>query len=324
MTKLTIAASNLNIPRFTAICGDYKAYELFLTEAGYAKGYELANTYTGGGFEWSEVRNIRNLWGRRIALQLAARSHITSLHQSWRSTKLVEILGRLFKAKPSLKTLQKLLESLSLVAIIPYIDSWKTRLSVIQEAAQTALPVVVHPNEQQPPLESRRFYFDYPKDALEFQVLRWQPTVETLLAWDVLATDMTWTVDGMLKEQVNHGIKEVALDLKHLFATRHGQRFNDPIAACRLIAQSGSLTEIQLNLTDNPKLLRRIINSGFDGTHFATAFKELFRQFDAERAMTISIEVRATDFYAIGIRDVITGNQQIIRALLDLIEEYIS
>jgi hypothetical protein len=135
---------------------------------------------------------------------------------------------------------------------------------------------------------------------------------------------MAWTVDGMLKEQVNHGIKEVALDLKHLFATRHGQRFNDPIAACRLIAQSGSLTEIQLNLTDNPKLLRRIINSGFDGTHFATAFKELFRQFDAERAMTISIEVRATDFYAIGIRDVITGNQQIIRALLDLIEEYIS
>ena len=323
--ELIIAASNLNMPRRVAVFGGQKAHENFLKDAGYSAGSEIdgeARQYTGGGFEWSEVRNLRNIFMGRLGLKLARRGLVSSLHQSWRSTTAREVAARIFHPSGEWNgvrnTPKAVLRSLGLVAVIPFIDSWRNRLAPFQTAAGKKLPVVAYPNEQQPPNAPGRFKFDYPVLAKDFLALRHQPTAETLQAWGVLTDSPELTVEGMLAAQREHGFSEVAFDTKHAFAERHGLNMPDPVEMTRLLAERSELAEIHLNLTDDAESLRLAMQGNLADTHHGKMLAAAMGALAADSVLTVVTEVTEEDFNNIGVKNIADGNKTVVRAILQL------
>ena len=311
------------MPPRDAVFGSRSAHEEFLEAGGYKPGAEVgsqAAQYTGGGFEWTDVRNPRNLLRTRIAVELAAKGFVSSLHQSWRSTTAPEIAARLLHPSGEWNgvpnTPKNVALSLGLVATIPFIDSWTRRLMPIQQAAGRKLPVVAYPNEQQPPNAPPRFDFDYPGLSKHFAVLRHQPTAETLQAWGVLSVDTTRMVKDMLEVQSLYGFAQVAGDTKHTDDVRLGFRFRDPVEMFRLLAKANALAEIHLNLTGDPDALRQTIDGNLIETRHGEMLAVAMGAASANSAITIVPEVTASDFSAIGYKDIAGGNKQVVEAIL--------
>lgn len=305
MPKLVIASSNLNMNPRAAVLGSLEDHQSFLKNGGYRNGAEIGGSqaqYSGGGFEWSEARNPRNLAGK-MALRLAA-TDICSLHQSWRSTKLSEIVTR-----PSLA-------SIGLGLTIPHITGSLSRLAQVQWYAGRQLPVVAHPNQQQPPGESPRFELDYPAEAYSFSELRHQPTAETLQAWRVLSKNPRKTVEGMLEVQERLGFGGVAWDTKHGEEERHGFRFDDPVGMVTELAGRGGLQELQLNFAEDSHSLGEAVEDRLAGTHHGEILQAAVGAMAADSTLLVVTEVPAREFERIGIADAAAGHRMLVESVV--------
>jgi len=350
MPQVTIAASSHNLPQSTAVFGGAAEYQRFAVESGYAPGtYTVAPsevsppdpdlqedgvTYHGGGFEWSAVRNPHNLLGATaIGPQLAKDGFVSTLHQSWRSTTVGHILGRLrsknrqgsWNGRPN--TIKNVVRGLLLAAVIPPLDAWTETLGPVQTAAGHRLPVVAYPNEQQPP-ERHRFLEDYLKVGEQFGPLRHQPTAETLAAWGLLDPDTTGSKDAtaqmvtaMRGAQQAHGFSGVAADTKHIRSVREGFRIEDPVEFFRQLARHGMLDEIHLNLTDDSKSVGEILAGNLAETPHGELLAAAFGALAAQDQVLVVVEAPAAVFKRAGKRgrrSVVAANKQVVESVARL------
>ncbi len=258
---ITIASSNLNLPYLTSIAGGVEGHEQFLREAGYARGSEASDNYVGGGYEWHEIRNVRYLGSRALPGELLRAGHITSLHQSWRSTHWWQRGANMTEPR----SLFEVFKAAGMGLAIPFIDNSLDRLAELSKQVQGLLPVVVHPNEQQRP-GVERFEIDYPKYEGQFSQLRHQLTAETLRSWGVLSSDASQVAKGVLQVQRNRGLHRPVWSTLHSEENRYGDsslRIPKPLEVIGALGRLGSLPELQINLTDEGDI-RRILDGGFE------------------------------------------------------------
>jgi hypothetical protein len=325
MSKIIIAASNLNMARRDAVFGDAEAHQEFLENGGYKQGAELGGSqaaYTGGGFEWSDIRNIHNL--RRdgnIALRLAAGGDISALHQSWRSTTIPsDILPRFLLPKRDWlgvpNTFRNNVEAVGRAAVIPLMSGSLERLAPIQEAAGRRLPVTAHPNQQQPPGRPG-VEIDYRLEADQFTEIRHQPTVDTLRAWRVLSDDPEQTVEDMIGAQQNHGFSSVAWDTHHAQEERYGYSLSDPEAMVGRLGELGRLGSIQINLTLDAPSLKKAVDGNLHKTPHGRMLETVADSLPEDQTLNIVTEVAADSFGRIGIQNEALGNRMLVEAIVE-------
>ncbi|HTE57558.1 MAG TPA: hypothetical protein VK694_02355 [Verrucomicrobiae bacterium] len=322
MAELTIATANLAMPPDIVVFGGVAEHQDFLKATGYKYGDELADSvdYQGGGFEWLDVRSSRSLI-ENVGAALAADQDIGSLHQSWRSTSVGEIVGRLrtpWEGWGNMPTrAQEVAQALGRALIVPHIDGSLQRLESVQKGAGRLLPLVAYPNQQQPP-EKRRFDIPYQEWTSRFAELRHQPTVETLTAWGVVSRNADMMIDDMLVRQQEFGFGGAVWDTKHGFEARHGMRFNDPEGMIQVLGSRAVLNEVHLNLTNDPRSLQAALEGGLHKTHHGHALEAAFESMPSDQELLIVTELTPGDFEAIGSPDVIEGHRQVIRSILAL------
>lgn len=322
MAEIILATTNLAAPLDTVVSGGAAEHQDFLKATGYRYGYELADPvdYRGGGFEWLDVRGLRSIV-ENVGVALAADQDISSLHQSWRSTTVGEITGRLLSPWEGWNVLptraREVAQALGRALIVPYIDRSLPRLETIQKGAGRLLPLVAYPNQQQPPHECR-FDIPYQKWTSRFAELRHQPTAESLAAWGVMSRFPDMMIEDMLVRQQEFGFNGVVWDTKHGSGTRHGMRFYDPQGMVQALGSRAALHEIHLNLTNDSASLRAALDGTLDQTHHGQTLEAAFESVPSDQELLIVTELTPKDFEAIGSPDLIEGHRQIIRSILTL------